>query len=523
MIDMIDMIGNRTMPDLLAERVEQHPDAAWLVFEERDGEVSTLTYQQFARHVDRVAAGFAALGVGRGDAVVVHLRNCPEFLISWFGLAALGAVMVPSNVANTTVELEHLVTHSEAVAVVTEGDYLPLFQQLESEADDQLTLVLARTDPLPEGVIGFHSLLQTHGRAPQPELDSEDIVEMIFTSGTTAKPKAVLLTHANALHSGERIARGVGLGEGDRCLTALPVFHVNAQSVTVLAAMTAAGTCVLLEEFRASRYWEQIRRHRATQTSMVAMQVRTMLAQPPQDGDRDHSLRRVVFAINVTDAEKETFEDRFGVRFLNAYGLSEAMTLVTLSPLFGRQRWPSIGLPALGRTVRIVDPDGTDVPKGDVGEILVGGTPGRTLMKGYYRDPDATAATLRDGWLHTGDHGYADKEGYLYFFDRKKDVIKRAGENVSASEVEAALVQHPGIAEAAVIGVVDPVRDEAVKAFVVLESGHDVTIEEIRQHCAQRLASFKIPTLVEVVPDLPKTSIGKIEKKVLRAREEEFG
>ncbi|MEO2108834.1 MAG: AMP-binding protein, partial [Actinomycetota bacterium] len=288
---------------------------------------------------------------------------------------------------------------------------------------------------------------------------------------------------------------------------------------TVMAALTAGATCVLLEEYSASRYWDQVRRHRATQTSMVAMQVRTLLAQEPGDDDRDHVLRRVVYAINVSDAEKEAFEDRFGVRFLNAYGLSEAMTLVTTSPLFGPQRWPSIGLPAAERQIRLVDPEGNDVPTGEIGEILVGGVPGRTLMKGYHKDEAATAQALAGGWLHTGDHGYADEHGYVYFFDRKKDVIKRAGENVSASEVETALVDHPAIVEAAVIGIVDDVRDEAVKAFVVCVPGEMVSLEDVRDHCVQRLASFKIPTEIEVLAELPKTSIGKVEKKVLRARQ----
>lgn len=517
---MIDVIGDRTLPDLLAERVAAHPDKPWLIFEDRGGEVTNLTYQQFADLVDRAAAGFAELGVSRGDAVVLHLHNCPEMLVSWFALAASGAVMVPSNVANTITELTHLLDHSGAVAVVTQPSYLELFQELRAQRDGDLPLVLARSaEGAPDGVTPFHALLASGGTPPRPQLHTEDVMEMIFTSGTTAKPKAVLLTHANALHSGERIVRGAGLDSADRCLTALPVFHVNAQSVTVMGALTAGATCVLLEEYSAGRYWGQIRRHRATQTSMVAMQVRTLLAQPATEDDRDHVLRRVVYAINVTDAEKETFEDRFGVRFLNAYGLSEAMTLVTMSPLFGPQRWPSIGLPASERQVRLVDPDGRDVPAGEIGEILVGGVPGRTLMKGYHDDPEATAATLKDGWLHTGDHGHVDEHGYVYFFDRKKDVIKRAGENVSASEVEAALVEHPAILEAAVIGIVDDVRDEAVKAFVVCAPGRQLTLDDIRAHCADRLAPFKIPTEVEVITELPKTSIGKVEKKVLRARQ----
>lgn len=517
---MNDLIGTRTLNDLLAERVERAPDKTWMVFEDRTGTVSELTYSQFADRVQTTAQGLHSHGVRRGDPVVVHLRNCPEFVITWFALARLGAVMVPSNVANSAPEMEHIVTHADVVAAVTQPDYLDVLQKVAADSSSLRTIVVARSaqDEMgtTENLVTFDGLKQGQGPLPDIDLDNEDVMQMLFTSGTTARPKGVLLTHANALHAGERTARGLGLDSSDRCLTSLPVFHVNAQCLTVLGALTAGATCILLEEFSASRYWDQLREHHATQTSVVAMQVRTMLARPPSDTDGQHKVRRFVYAINVTDSEKEAFENRFAVRFINAYGLSEAMTLVAMSPVFGPQRWPSVGLPATDRVVRIVGDDGEDVMPGDVGEIVVGGVPGRTIMKGYFNDQEATTAVLCDGWLRTGDHGYLDEVGYLYFFDRRKDVIKRAGENVSASEVESVLIDHPGIVEAAVIGVTDPVRDEAVKAFIVLNETGAPTIEEIKDWCSGRLARFKVPTLFDVRDELPKTSIGKIQKKVLR-------
>lgn len=513
---MIDSLGNRTLNDLLAERVELHGDKTWLVFEDRQGTGCELSYRQFSDKVAGAARGFASVGIKQGDAVVVHLRNCPEFLIAWFALAAIGAVMVPSNTANTAPELNHVIGHSEAVAVVTESDYLDIFLELQPEHPHLGTLILARGGETRGKVKDFAALMVASAELPEITVRSEDLQEMIFTSGTTAKPKAVMLTHANALHGGEETVKGVALDSSDRCLTALPLFHCNAQALSVLGALTAGATLILLEEFRASRYWEQVRQHRATYTSLVAMQLRTLLAQPPAETDGNHQLRRLFYAINVTDEEKEAFERRYAVKLINGYGMSELMILASIVPVFGRQKWPSIGLPALDRTIRIVDENGDDVPAGAVGEIIVSGMPGRTVMKGYFKDPAATSHALRDGWLHTGDNGYLDEEGYLYFFDRKKDVIKRAGENVSASEVEAVLVQHPAIAEAAVIGVPDPVRDEAVKAFVVCRDGEQLADEDIRAFCKTKLAPFKIPTEVEFLAELPKTSIGKIEKKLLR-------
>jgi crotonobetaine/carnitine-CoA ligase len=281
--------------------------------------------------------------------------------------------------------------------------------------------------------------------------------------------------------------------------------------------MTAGACLVMLEEYRATRFWGQVREHRATLTGLVAMLLRTLMAQPPAAEDRDHVLRLVNYAINVPDAERAAFEERFGVTLANGYGLSEAMLTVCHVPIHRPKRWPSIGLPAGERRVRVVDEAGEEVAAGEVGEITVHGVPGRTLMKGYYKDPAATADAIRDGWLHTGDNGWADELGYLYFFDRKKDVIKRAGENVSAMEVETVLLEHPEIALAAVVAAPDPIRDEAVKAFVVRREGSALEIEAIQAFCAERLAPFKVPTIVELRDELPLTSVGKVQKRALRA------
>lgn len=518
----MDLVGERTLRDLLEERTNRYPDKPYLVFEDRQGNVQEYTYAEFLTQVRRAAAGFASLGIAKGDAVVIQLPNCPEFLFSWFGLAWIGAVAVPANTANTAPEMEHVVGFSEAVAVVTSAEGTEVIDAAV-RASGVKHLIQARGGSVGPGWISYDDVVATDGQAPDVELGSEDVMQMIFTSGTTSRPKAVMLTHANCLRSGERASRSAAVEDSDRFLSALPAFHVNAQSMTIMASLTVGGTCILLEEYRASQFWRQLREHRATSVSLVAMQVRTLLAQPAAETDTDHSLRRNFYAINVLDSEKEEFERRFGVELVNGYGLSEAMTIVTVAPVFGDKRWPSIGLPAYDRLVRIVDEEGRDVPTGTPGEIIVWGIPGRTLMKGYFKDPEATARTVRDGWLYTGDNGYFDEKGYVYFFDRKKDVIKRAGENISASEVETALLLDERVQEAAVIGVADPIRDEAVKAFVVPVVGVELTEEQVVEHCRSQLASFKVPTLVEIVDALPKTSIGKIEKKALRQMEQGGG
>lgn len=512
---MVDLVGERTLRDLLEERERRYQGKKCLICEDAQGLVKSLSYQELLDNVGAAARGFSALGIKKGDAIVVHLANSPEFLISWFGLAWLGAILVPSNTANTAFEIGYVFERSEAVGIVTSPDYL---QAVESAMVGKTGIkILARTDETFTGWYLLSELMVTGGEVPRPPLRSEDILEMIFTSGTTSRPKGVLLTHANALRSGERSSRSFALQDSDRCLTALPAFHVNAQSMAIMGSLTVGATCIMLEQYSASKFWTQVRNYEATATSLVAMQVRTLLAQPPSEGDSNHQLRRVFYAINVTNHEKEEFERRFNVELINGYGLSEAMTIVTVAPTFGEKRWPSIGLPAFDRQVKIVDENGDEVPPNTVGEIVVSGIPGRTLMVGYFKDPEATAETLKDGWLHTADNAYADEQGYLYFFDRKKDVIKRAGENISATEVEFVLVEHPLVAEAAVIGVPDDIRDEAVKAYVVLVEGKQLEVGELLDHCRERMASFKVPSIIEIRESLPKTSIGKVEKKVLRA------
>lgn len=518
----LDSMGNRSLTDLLGERVALTPDRSFLVFEDRAGEVSELTYAEFEALAEGCARGLHSLGVGAGDRVVVHLRNSPEFLVAWFAIVRLGAAMVPSNIANTAIELEHVVGFTEAGFAITEPDFSePVQRGIEAAATDT-TIIVAR-GRLP-GFYAFEDLPSlAQEPAPQPAVGGDDVAELLFTSGTTSKPKAVMLTHANCLRAGLDTVHCLWLDEGERCLTALPLFHVNGQGMTVLAAMTVGGTAIVIEEFSASRFWDQIKRHRATQTAIVAMQLRTLLAQPADPGEKDHELRKVFYAINVSDQEKQAFEERFAVDLINGYGQSETMTLLTVSPVAAPRRWPSIGLASPGRTLLLLDEEGHEVETGEVGEIVVKGIPGRTIMLGYYKDEQSTAQTIRGDLLHTGDNAYADEEGYLYFFDRKKDMIKRAGENVSAIEVESVLAEHPLVEEAAIVGMPDPIRDEAVAAVIVPVDGAELSDEEILEHCAQRLSRFKLPTIVAFEAELPKTSIGKVRKDELRRKLERAG
>ena len=477
----------RTLGDLLDSLADgQAPDPGLTVAAE-DGATS-LTYAELADASLRAAAGFARLGVEPGDRVVVLLANRLETVLAWFGLARLGAIFVPANPALTPRELAHVVTTAGASVGVAEGSALAATGLRTVPPDD---------------------LLADAPLADVPAVGPEDPVELVYTSGTTSAPKAAVITHANCVFSGAQKAAAMELTADDRVLSALPVFHVNAQSA-LLAALSAGAPFVLTERYSASRYCEQLAAHGTTVTSLVGTQVRTLLRQEPGAGDRAHATRRAWFALNVSEAERAAFEERFGIRLLNGYGLTEAFTSVTQAPLHGPDCYPAVGAPLPGRALRV------DAPDGEVGEILVGGEPGRTIMAGYWNDAEATAATIRDGWLHTGDLGRLDEGGFLHFVERKALTIKRAGENIAAGEVEQVLLEHPDVAEAAVVGVSDAIRDEAVKAVVVLGRGASATVEELEQHCAARLAPFKVPTVWSLRDELPRNSLGKVEYRRLR-------
>jgi crotonobetaine/carnitine-CoA ligase len=510
----MDIAGERGLCDLLRERVRINGEATFCIFESSSGEVQSFSYAEFDLMASKVAGGFLELGIKHGDPVIVQLPNSVEFLLSWFGLAAIGAVMVPIHTGQTLREIEYVARKSRAVAAVTRLELVSVFQSAVAEqiAPQRIVVVGA------EG--GKHTCFESVRSAlphfTEGSVKSDDLLQIVFTSGTTAEPKGVLLTHANAIRSGEQIARSLYLTPDDRALTSLPLFHVNAQSSTLLAALSVGASCVFLEQYSASRFIDQLVAHKATVTSLVATLVRTLLLQPAKPSDCVHGVTRVFYAINVTDSERDEFERRFGMRLLNGYGLSEAYTAVTIAPLFGEGRWPSVGRPLVDREIMIADEHGKPVATGVIGEIAVRGVPGRQIFAGYLDDENATVAALRGDWLFTGDSGFLDNDGYMFFVDRKKDMIKRSGENVSAAEVERTLLEHPEVLEAAVIGVPDSIRDEAILAFVVLGKNSSSTPDSLIDHCRNHLSSFKVPSAIVIRDDLPKTSIGKIEKKVLR-------
>ena len=516
----MNVVGRRNLRTALEDKVQAHPDKTFLIFEDPEERPHVYTYGQFDQIVNRTANGLLRLDVARGDRVNLHLTNCPEFLFFWFAIGKIGAVMVSTNPLSPPEELAYPVDHSESVISVTQPDLLPAVHGIRESCPSLRDVVLTGSDEAPAGVIPFSELVdgQPAELASFP-LNPSDEAAILYTSGTTSRPKGVLVTHANYVYLSEVVSNNMRLGPDDRHLVTLPLFHGNAQYYSIMTSIKAGASVALMPRFSASRFMKQAIRHECTVTSLFAAPMRMILAQPRDPADRNNRLRLVIFAQSITEAQLDEWGDRFGPHLLQIYGMTETMGQPLANPLDYTRDNMSIGLPTLGYDCRVVDDYGNDVPAGVPGQLLVRGRPGWSIMKGYLKDPDATADAIRDGWLWTGDIVEVNDQGYFRFVDRAKDMVKRAGENVAAQEVEAVINQHPVVAESAVIGVPDPMRDEAIKAFVILKDAQAATEEEIIAFCATRVSKFRVPELVEFLEDFPRTSVGKIQKHILRQRE----
>jgi crotonobetaine/carnitine-CoA ligase len=512
------IVGNRTLRTALEQKVAAGPERLFIVFEDAAGGCRRYTYAEFDAQVNRTANLLRDLGVRRGDKFNIHLPNCPEFLFWWFAGAKLGAVMVPTNVLEPPEAMAYLLDFSESQVAVTQPAHLDAIARVRDRCPRLRDVVLCRTEKAEPDALLYEALVPSQPNTlPDFGVTPYDECSMCFTSGTTSRPKGCLITHANYIYVGETVSKSLRLAPHDRHMVVLPLFHVHAQYYQTMTALIAGASLALVERFSASRYLDQVITHEATVGGLFAAPIRMILAQPRRPEHRWNPLRLVQFAMSVTEAQLDEWHERFGAPLVQMYGMTETIGQPTINPLDAPRKNMSIGTVALGYECKVVDGTGRELPPGVEGQLIVRGEPGVTLMKGYYKNPEATAATIRDGWLWTGDVVRMDEDGYFWFVDRAKDLLKRAGENVSAGEVEAVLKQHPAVFDAAVVGIPDPIRDDAVVAYVVPHAGARVTAEELIAFCEPRLAEFKVPEIVEFRDELPRTPVGKIQKHLLGA------
>lgn len=498
---------------LIDGQAQTRGDRPFLTWEPLEGEGRAWTYRAFRDVLVRFAAGLAARGVRPGQRVLVHLDNCPEAIIAWLGCAYAGAVAVTTNAKSTGDEIAYFAQHSGAVGAITQ----PRFADLVAEAAPDLAWrAVTETDggAPPEacapGFEPFAAIDAAPALLPDRPRDPWADFGIQYTSGTTARPKAVLWTHANALWGARQCAQNEDLRPEDVHLVHLPLFHTNAQVYSVLASLWAGAHVVLLPRFSASRFWPVSLKHRATWTSMVPFCVKALLTQPRPE---KHHYRFWGNAICEPASDAH-----FGVRTIGWWGMTETIA----HGIVGSARQPdasmSMGRPAAGYAIHVLDEAGRPVAPGEVGDLFVGGQRGVSLFAEYAGDPRATAEAFReDGLFRTGDRVRLGVDGFLYFADRSKDMLKVGGENVAASEIERVIAAVPGVAEVAVVGRKHPMLDEVPVAFVIPAAADDDLEARVRQACAQALATFKQPHDVRLVETLPRSTLEKVAKAELRA------
>jgi acyl-CoA synthetase (AMP-forming)/AMP-acid ligase II len=493
-----------TLPALLQARGAELGDELFV----RDAHLS-WTYAEFAHRTREIAAGLRARGVGAGDVVGVVLPNGPEYLEVWWAILWLGAVFNPVNPALTIREAIDILEDSGARTVVCLSGRVEAMQEADLPALQDVIGVDRESggDPLAE--------LRGHGTADDPApRRGDDLMSLVYTSGTTGRPKGAMLSHANFLSDTRMLAELLPAVRGDTLGMVLPLFHVNAQLVTTVMPMLMGANIAMWERFSASNFWATVAEFEPVTFSAVPTMLAALLHAPGADEAEINTVRYVICgAAPLSPSLFQRFEEKFGIAILEGYGLTEAACCSTLNPFYGPRKLGSIGLPIRGQDVEIRTAENAVAAIGEPGEVCVRGP---NVMQGYLGRPEANAESLREGWLHTGDVGYRDADGFVFLVDRKKDMIIRGGENIYPREIEDALLEFDGVQQVAVVGRPHPVRGEEVHAVVVLAAGID--LEAVQQHSAGRLAPYKVPTSWEVLEDLPKTSTGKIDKKPLRER-----
>ncbi len=508
----------RNVRQLLEQRAAHAPGKIFL-FSERDGR--EFSYSHFDAAVNRTASMLAGRGVGRGDVVSMLMPNSAEYIIAYFACFKLGALAGPINSLLKAEEILYALSNSEAKALLYHPEFAPQLEAIrghlvhlehliEFEDEAKATAEFAGADS------------RTLARSlPDAQLEPETEAIIIYTSGTTGKPKGCLLTHGNLIANARQIVEWLKFTEDDRLLTVMPLFHMNAVSVTTISALYANGSTIVSPRFSASRFWQIVSDYRVTSFGSVATMLSMLLANYPAgvpEGLQTDSLRFAMCGSAPVPAEVlRRFEETFNCLVVEGYGLSESTCRSTFNPPDARRRPGSCGLP-IGNEMKIFDEEDREVEEESLGEIVMRG---ENIFKGYFRNDEATTRAFRGGWFHTGDIGYRDREGFFYIADRKSDMIIRGGENIYPREIDELLYKHPSIAEAATIGLPDKLYGEEVAAFVVLKEGAQATAEELIEYCRAHLADYKCPKSISFVAALPKGPTGKVLKRELSRLEKE--
>lgn len=506
----MDIAGHRTLYTCLRDHAARKPEAPWLAFEDEDGGIRRWSFAEGMGAVHQAARFLQAHGIGPGHVVNLHLANHPAYPQLILAASYLGATVLPSAPNASADEITYLLDHSEARLVITTAELAPTIARLPAPAP---RVVLTTADYEAE-------VARQATTAPLAAPAASHVVQLLYTSGTTSRPKGVMLTDTALIYGAEVFRGATGLREDDHHLISLPLYHAAAQCHALWPSLVTGCRATITARFSGRRFFSQAVRHDCTMAALFGAPLRILLSQPADPDQTRHRLRNVTFAQNLTHVQYDEWHRRFRAPLQQLWGMTETTGLPLMSPLTGDRRLAAMGRPVVGYEVKIVDDAGREVGFDEPGQLIVRGTPGRTIMAGYLKNPEATARTLQhhaDGtWLHSGDTVRCDADGFVYFVDRGKDLIKRGGENISSSEIEGVIALLPAVADVAVIGLPDPIKDEAVAAVIVVKPGQTLAAEAVQSHCAAHLSAFKIPEHVRFVETLPRTSVGKIQKAVIR-------
>ncbi|MFQ3543808.1 fatty acid--CoA ligase family protein [Halobacillus rhizosphaerae] len=482
-----------------------------------------VSYEEFDASVTKFASSLKALGYGKGDHVALVSGNSPLFMIGLYGSLRAGVTVIPINPTYTVDEMSYILKNGDVKAVITMDVLLEKFEHMDDGlnvqdyfAADTGTGMSLSESSLNDKMKPFTKVVAEGSlHFDRPELDPEDVAVILYTSGTTGKPKGAMLTHRNLYSNASDVADYLQFNNEDRVIAALPMFHVFCLTVALNAPLMNGGTVLVIPKFSPQAVFDAAENEQATVFAGVPTMYNYLLHKGQEEAESFRHMRICISGgSSLPVALLNSFEKHFNVQVSEGYGLSEASPVTAFNPLDRPRKPGSIGTNIKNVVNKVVDELGEEVPAGEVGELVVKGP---NVMRGYYKMPEETEVTIRDGWLYTGDMARVDDEGYFYIVDRKKDMILVGGYNVYPREVEEVLYNHPEVTETAVVGAPDPQTGEAVMSFVVTNNP-SLTAETLISYCSEHLVKYKVPTSIEFMTELPKNTTGKILRKNLREK-----
>jgi crotonobetaine/carnitine-CoA ligase len=504
----------RVLGDLLTDRVKRNANKIFLRFKEE-----RVTYDELDHFSNRCANAFLDLGIVKGDKVSIMLPNCPDFIYIWFGLAKIGAVEVPVNTNYKGEFLRHIIDQSDSRILLIDGRYLDRLKIIEPDLKKLEKVIVfgdlksQKSHGIRIPIIQYDDFYDNSEDAVDIKVHPWDPISIIYTSGTTGLSKGALGPHKFWIVVAEELLEYRDGRKDDIFYTFLPLYHFNAQVLTTLTTLVAEAEMVLSDHFSASRFWDEIRACGATQFNYLGAVIPILAKQPKKDNDLVNPAR-IAFGAGCPAAIMDEVEARFGIKCLEGFGMTEIG--IPIHVRVNDRRPGSCGKPMDIYDLKLFDDEDNEVPVGDIGEFVFRPKEPFIMMLEYYNMPEKTMEACRNLWFHTGDLGRMDEDGYFYFVDRKKDALRRRGENISSFEVERAINSHPKILESAAVAVKSELAEDEVKICVVLKPGENLDYEELINYANERMPYFAVPRYVEFMDRLPKTPTERIQKYILK-------